>query len=83
MFRQTNIFWVAVLPAGLLAVDGIAEKRISSRDMVARSQTFSGELQALLQKSWKDGVLYDPQVRGAWSDGKFAQSAQKTTEHLL
>jgi len=71
MFRQTNIFWVAVLPAGLLAVDGIAEKRVSSRDMVAQSQTFSGELQALFQKSWKDGILYDPQVRGAWSDGEF------------
>lgn len=69
-FRQTNIFWVAVFPAGLITFSSLAEKRESARSHITRSYSVSGGFQDMIEKSWKEGVLYDPPVGSAWIDGE-------------
>ncbi|KAF1350865.1 alpha-2-glucosyltransferase Alg10 [Delphinella strobiligena] len=70
-FRQTNIFWVGVFPIGFLVIGGVAEKRIASRNGIDRNYTLSIQLQALVEKSWRNGLLYDPSIQGAWLEDYF------------
>ncbi|KAJ4986443.1 alpha- glucosyltransferase alg10 [Stagonosporopsis vannaccii] len=57
LFRQTNIFWVAVFPAGLTAVRVLQENgRVSG---TAHRQ---GHI-AVLRESWSNGVIRDPPLR--------------------
>lgn len=69
-FRQTNIFWVGVFPTGFLVIGGVAEKRIASRNSIDRNYTLTTQLQSLVEKSWRNGLLYDPSVPGAWLEGE-------------
>lgn len=70
-FRQTNIFWVAVFPAGFAVIGAIAERREQARAVLGRSATVQASLRSVVAKAWQDGVLYDPQIRGAWIEGTY------------
>lgn len=74
-FRQTNIFWVAVFPAALVAIGAVTDTREASRSKITRDYTVSGALRDVVTRSWEDGVLYEPQVGGAWIDGEDPLSA--------
>lgn len=56
-FRQTNIFWVAVFPAGLAAIGVLKENGRTSN-----SSARQGYL-AILQESWSKGTVYDSSLR--------------------
>jgi alpha-1,2-glucosyltransferase len=58
-FRQTNIFWVAVFPAGLTVVDTLK----SNVGPSARSPTWTPS--EILTQSWRSGQIYDPSVADA------------------
>jgi alpha-1,2-glucosyltransferase len=53
LFRQTNIFWVAVFPAGLTVVEVLRGNGRTS-DVSAQKG-----LLAVLQESWSQGTIYD------------------------
>jgi alpha-1,2-glucosyltransferase len=53
LFRQTNIFWVAVFPAGLAVVDALKENGAFKYDE-AQSNVAN-----ILNKSWSEGLVYD------------------------
>ncbi|KAJ4347563.1 glucosyltransferase [Ascochyta clinopodiicola] len=57
-FRQTNIFWVAVFPAGLTVVQ-VLEKNESWKQMKERKPT------SILQECWKTNTVYDSSVYDA------------------
>jgi alpha-1,2-glucosyltransferase len=62
-FRQTNIFWVAVFPAGLTVIDTL-------RSMVPITASASTETaSAILAQSWSKGRIYDPSVAEAGMKG--------------
>lgn len=69
-FRQTNIFWVAVFPAALVAIGAVTDTREASRSKITRDYSVSGALRDVVIRGWEDGVLYEPQVGGAWIDGE-------------
>ncbi|KAF1926079.1 glycosyltransferase family 59 protein [Didymella exigua CBS 183.55] len=56
-FRQTNIFWVAVFPAGLTVIRVLKEN-----GHTAASVTGQGYL-GLLQSSWSKGLIYDRSLK--------------------
>lgn len=60
-FRQTNIFWVAVLPIALLLVNALHEDVDDSRP--ANNRT-------VILDAWKKGIFYDAQMRDATVDGQ-------------
>jgi alpha-1,2-glucosyltransferase len=64
-FRQTNIFWVAVFPAGLNVISALKTS--------ARSQKTSGTTttRELVQESWNEGVIYDCSVQEAGLAGTY------------
>lgn len=59
-FRQTNIFWVAVFPAGL----GV----VSSLKQSAQKATYIHNVSfwEMCEASWYESALYDPPVEDAW-----------------
>ncbi|KAH7389490.1 alpha-2-glucosyltransferase Alg10 [Phaeosphaeria sp. MPI-PUGE-AT-0046c] len=59
LFRQTNIFWVAVFPAGL-AVTAALEA-----DLPSAKCSRSSNASEVLQKCWKDGSVHDCAVGDA------------------
>ncbi|KAE8822347.1 hypothetical protein PTNB73_09544 [Pyrenophora teres f. teres] len=57
-FRQTNIFWVAVFPAGLAVVDALKKD--------APPSTSQGrDLKSVLQEGWSEGRVFDCPVQDA------------------
>ncbi|KAJ4319609.1 glucosyltransferase [Neodidymelliopsis sp. IMI 364377] len=58
-FRQTNIFWVAVFPAGLTVVEVLQENGCTSE-----GSSQKGFL-AVLQESWSQGTIYDRTLQEA------------------
>ncbi|KAF2625355.1 glycosyltransferase family 59 protein [Macroventuria anomochaeta] len=56
-FRQTNIFWVAVFPAGLTIIRVLREN-----GRISNSAARQGFL-AILQESWSKGTIYDRSLR--------------------
>ncbi|KAI8934089.1 hypothetical protein NX059_008851 [Plenodomus lindquistii] len=52
-FRQTNIFWVAIFPAGLSVVNSL------KRDGGSKSSRAPENTRIGLQKSWSEGLVYD------------------------
>jgi alpha-1,2-glucosyltransferase len=62
LFRQTNIFWVAVFPAGLAAVDAL---KVDTLFATSKSRNIT----AVVQSSWNEGTIYDCSVQDAGSQG--------------
>lgn len=59
-FRQTNIFWVAVFPAGLGVVSSLRQS--------AQKATYIQNVGfwEMCEASWYESALYDPSVEEAW-----------------
>ncbi|CAK4009676.1 glycosyltransferase family 59 [Lecanosticta acicola] len=67
MFRQTNIFWVAVAPAALTVIIELDRGlRVVRESMYRRAQGFGDSTLSVAKTSWKMDVLYDPPVRDAF-----------------
>jgi alpha-1,2-glucosyltransferase len=64
-FRQTNIFWVGVFPAGLALVE------VAKGSGGANGQIYQGEatFAQVIERSWDKGALYDPPVEAAYIEG--------------
>jgi alpha-1,2-glucosyltransferase len=62
-FRQTNVFWVAVFPAGLTVIDALKTTATSSNDRKAAT------IAETIQSSWTDGVIQDCAVHDAGIHG--------------
>ncbi|KAF2690863.1 glycosyltransferase family 59 protein [Lentithecium fluviatile CBS 122367] len=58
LFRQTNVFWVAVFPAGLAAVDVLTDKKENADQLGAG-------VQSVVQNAWDRGQIYDVSVGDA------------------
>ncbi|KJX92790.1 alpha-1,2 glucosyltransferase alg10 like protein [Zymoseptoria brevis] len=67
MFRQTNIFWVAVMPAILTTVVELDQgHKVVKESMYRRAEGFGDSMTSVARTSWKMGVVYDPPVRDAF-----------------
>jgi alpha-1,2-glucosyltransferase len=62
LFRQTNVFWVAVFPAGLAAVDVLATKQ-------EKNSQASDSFQSVFKDAWSQGKVYDIPVGDAGPRG--------------
>lgn len=65
LFRQTNIFWVAVFPAGLTVIEIL--QAIAETSKTPRSTTFVG----VVNQSWAHGYIHDCTVDNASFGGMF------------
>jgi alpha-1,2-glucosyltransferase len=63
MFRQTNVFWVAIFPAGLAVIDAL--KRSAHLSKSVGEKTFK----STIQSCWNDGSVYDCSVQDALLEG--------------
>jgi alpha-1,2-glucosyltransferase len=61
-FRQTNIFWVAVFPAGLAVVDAL---KVDMQSATSRNR----DITSVIQSSWSKGTIYDCSVQKAGPQG--------------
>ncbi|KAF2035367.1 hypothetical protein EK21DRAFT_54280 [Setomelanomma holmii] len=59
LFRQTNIFWVAIFPAGLGVIDALKAAAPSSASLATQSPS------EVLKKSWGEGYVHDSSVEDA------------------
>jgi alpha-1,2-glucosyltransferase len=66
LFRQTNIFWIAVFYGGLEAVRSLESIATDSTAFKARDLTIQG----IAVRSWKSGYVYDPPVYDACFQGE-------------
>jgi len=66
MFRQTNIFWVAVFPAGLALVD-VLKRAHSGRP--APAEHTSRSFAEVAGNAWTHGLIQDPPVQQASIEG--------------
>jgi alpha-1,2-glucosyltransferase len=64
-FRQTNIFWVAIFPAGLAVVD------VLKKSAEHNANPGKGNSQAILRESWSKGTVYDCPVQDAGPQGAY------------
>ncbi len=64
LFRQTNIFWVAIFLAGLEIIRVVKPNGTTSWE--GEDTSFSG----LIRGGWYHGMIYDPLVREACIEGK-------------
>lgn len=70
MFRQTNIFWVALYPAGITLVDHLDKgHNVVKYSIYRRVEGFGDSVVSLAKTAWKMEVIYDPSVRDAWIEG--------------
>jgi alpha-1,2-glucosyltransferase len=63
LFRQTNIFWVAVFPAGLAVIDALKTSAPPSDNRKAKT------IAETIQSSWNDGTIHDCAVQDAGIPG--------------
>ncbi|KAF2479922.1 alpha-2-glucosyltransferase Alg10 [Neohortaea acidophila] len=72
LFRQTNIFWVALFPAGLSLVRLLDQgPDVARNSMYKRADGFGDSFISVLRTSWRMNVVYDPSVRDAWLEDYF------------
>lgn len=64
LFRQTNIFWVAVFPAALAVTAAL------KADIQPAKSSRSSNLIEILQEGWKYGLIHDCAVQDASFQGK-------------
>jgi alpha-1,2-glucosyltransferase len=65
LFRQTNIFWVAIFPAGLAVVDAL------KKSAEHNATSGKGNNQVIIQDSWSKGTVYDCPVQDAGPQGAY------------
>ena len=71
MFRQTNIFWVAIFPAAIVLVSELDRgHRVVKNSMYRRTEGFGDTVLSVARTSWKMEVVFDPSVRDAWIEGE-------------
>jgi hypothetical protein len=58
-FRQTNIFWVAVFPAGLAVIDTL---KASAPSSTSKKPQIIGDI---LRESWNNGIVHDCALQDA------------------
>jgi alpha-1,2-glucosyltransferase len=63
LFRQTNIFWVAVFPAGLVVIDALKTNAPPANS--PKPTTFA----ETVHKGWADGIIHDCAVQDAGLPG--------------
>lgn len=63
LFRQTNIFWVAIFLAGLEVI------RVVKLDCATSWEGADNSLSGILREGWYHGKIYDPLVREASIEG--------------
>lgn len=66
-FRQTNIFWVAIFPAGISVVERL--KTAESSSDIDINDNHQRDYVAHLERSWKQGVIHDPPCGDAAFEG--------------
>jgi len=66
LFRQTNIFWVAIFPAGLKLVS-LLKARKGARSELKEG---AGDFVTVVRDSWEHGQVYDPYVQDAYLEGR-------------
>ena len=66
LFRQTNIFWVAIFPAGLAIIQGAAACSATRPFRQNDRQSF----RQVLHNAWVNSAIYDPPLTAAWFDGQ-------------
>ena len=59
LFRQTNVFWVAVFPAGLAVIESLKEAQ--DKNVKSNPTLF----QEVLTQSWKHGLVHDVSIERA------------------
>lgn len=70
LFRQTNIFWVAVFPACIVLVHELDRGHDAIKEsMIRGSEGFGDSMYSIAKTSWKMGVVYSPSVSDAWLEG--------------
>ena len=70
MFRQTNIFWIAIFPAGVAFVSDLDRGHQVIKDsMHRRAEGFGDSWMSVAKTSWKMQVVFDPPVADAWIGG--------------
>jgi alpha-1,2-glucosyltransferase len=70
LFRQTNIFWVAVFPAGLVLVKELDQGHlVVKQSMYRRAAGFGDTWVNVAKTSWKMEVVYDPPIGNASIEG--------------
>lgn len=74
LFRQTNIFWVAVAPAAIVLVMELDKGHaVVKQSMYRRAEGFGDTVLSVAKTSWKMNVIYDPPVRDAFIEGEFSK----------
>lgn len=71
-FRQTNIFWVAVFPAGLAVIETLKENGRTTSNAIRQGYV------AVLKEAWFKSTVRDRSLR----DGGFALSGESTLRSL-
>ncbi|KAF2202469.1 hypothetical protein GQ43DRAFT_311470 [Delitschia confertaspora ATCC 74209] len=65
-FRQTNIFWVAVFPAGLAVVDALKwTGEATVKTDISSNTTAKTYIFGILRDSWDHGLMYDASISEA------------------
>lgn len=71
LFRQTNVFWVTVFPAGIVLVNQIDLGQSVVKDsMQRRAEGFGDSVLSVARTSYKMQVVYDLPIRDAWIEGE-------------
>lgn len=77
LFRQTNIFWVAIFPAGLAIIQGAAACSKTRPFQQNDYQSF----RQIMQNAWVNSAIYDPPLTAAWLEGQNDDVLRLTSIH--
>ena len=77
-FRQTNIFWVAIAPMGLVLIIELDHgHHVVKESMYRRAEGFGDSTFNVVKTSWKMNVVFDPPVRDARFEGRTVSPSRK------
>lgn len=70
-FRQTNIFWVSIMPAALSIFMNLDQgHKVVKESMYRRAEGFGDTIWSVAKTSWNMNVVYDRPVRDAFVEGE-------------
>jgi alpha-1,2-glucosyltransferase len=70
LFRQTNIFWVAIFPAGISLVQELDRGHEAVKNsMLRQAEGFGDSFMSVARTSWKLDVVYDARVKDSSVEG--------------